>query len=234
MSDSTILICDDNKTIHQTLTLYLEAAGYSVLSAYDGLQALEMIKGNEISLLVLDIMLPGINGIEVCRTIRKSSDLPIIFLSAMGDESDRIVGLELGADDYVTKPFSPKELVTRIKTVLRRAPGNSPSSTDGENYVLSLGKLSVNTKAYTVAIKDRAVKMTPKEVELTACLIKHAGSVVSREDILNEVWGADYFGDLRAVDTLIARIRSKIPEKASGITFRSIYGVGYLVEETSK
>lgn len=227
MNGTTIMICDDNETVHQTLQLYLKEAGFRVISAYDGIAALDMLKIQKVDLIILDIMLPKLFGTEVCRQIRKTSDLPIIILSAKVDESDRIVGLELGADDYVTKPFSPKEVVTRVRTVLRR----TRSSQSKEVTELSLGKLRVNQKAYEVHIADEPVKMTPREVELLVFLIRHASEVVSREQILDAVWGYDYYGDVRAVDTLLARIRGKIPEKKSNVAFRTIYGVGYMIEE---
>ncbi len=225
MNGTTILICDDNETVHQTLQLYLQQAGYQVLSAFDGETALEMARSNNVDLVILDIMLPKLFGTEVCRQLRKTSDVPIIILSAKVDEADRIVGLELGADDYVTKPFSPKEVVTRVGTVLRR------SRPKKESKPLRLGKLLVNPKAYEVFIDGTAVKMTPREVELLAFLMSRAGEVASREEILNVVWGYDYYGDVRTVDTLLARLRGKIPEKAANVTFRSIYGVGYMIEE---
>lgn len=229
MNGTTIMICDDNETVHQTLRLYLKEAGFHVVSAYDGIAALEMLKTTKVDLIILDIMMPKLFGTEVCRQIRKTSELPIIILSAKVDEADRIVGLELGADDYVTKPFSPKEVVTRVRTVLRRTrPKNNSSK------MLQLGNLRVNTKAYDVYIDNdcsHQIKMTPREVELLAFLIRHAGEVVSREEILNAVWGYDYYGDVRAVDTLLARIRGKIPEKTANVTFRTIYGVGYMIEE---
>ena len=227
MNGTTIMICDDNETVHQTLQLYLKDAGFRVVSAYDGVAALEMLKTEKVDLVILDIMLPKLFGTEVCRQIRKTSDLPIIILSAKVDESDRIVGLELGADDYVTKPFSPKEVVTRVRTVLRR----TRPSPRKEIRLLTLGKLRVNQKAYEVHIGGEPVKMTPREVELLAFLIEHASEVVSREQILNAVWGYDYYGDVRAVDTLLARVRGKIPEKKSDVAFRTIYGVGYMIEE---
>lgn len=227
MNGTTIMICDDNETVHQTLQLYLKDAGFRVVSVYDGITALETLKTEKVDLVILDIMLPKLFGTEVCRQIRKTSDLPIIILSAKVDESDRIVGLELGADDYVTKPFSPKEVVTRVRTVLRR----TRPSPRKEARLLTLGKLRVNQKAYEVHIADEPVKTTPREVELLAFLMEHASEVVSREQILNAVWGYDYYGDVRAVDTLLARVRGKIPEKKSDVTFRTIYGVGYMIEE---
>ena len=225
MIGSTVLICDDNETVHQTLQLYLEEAGFQVLSAYDGVSSLEMVQQNSVDLVILDIMMPKLFGTDVCRQIRKNNDVPIIILSAKVDESDRIVGLELGADDYVTKPFSPKEVVTRVKTILRRTVPRKESS------ILQLGNLRVNPKAYEVTILDQPVKMTPREVELLAFLLSRAGEVASREDILDAVWGYDYYGDVRAVDTLLARIRSKLPEHSAKVSFRSVYGVGYMIEE---
>lgn len=226
MNGTTILICDDNETVHQTLQLYLQEAGYRVLSAYDGVTALEILHCSQVDLVILDIMMPKLFGTEVCRQIRKNSDLPIIILSAKADEADRIVGLELGADDYVTKPFSPKEVVTRVKTILRRV---QPKK---ESNILRLGKLQVNPKAYDVFIDDKQIKMTPREVELLTYLMSRAGEVATREEILNAVWGHDYYGDIRTVDTLLARLRGKIPEKCAQVTFRSIYGVGYMIEES--
>ena len=225
MIGTTVLICDDNETVHQTLQLYLEEAGFQVLSAYDGVSSLEMIQQHSVDLVILDIMMPKLFGTDVCRQIRKNSDVPIIILSAKVDESDRIVGLELGADDYVTKPFSPKEVVTRVKTILRRTVPRKESS------ILQLGNLRVNPKAYEVLILDKPVKMTPREVELLAFLLSRAGEVASREEILDAVWGYDYYGDVRAVDTLLARIRSKLPEHTAKVSFRSVYGVGYMIEE---
>lgn len=225
MIGTTVLICDDNETVHQTLQLYLEEAGFQVLSAYDGVSSLEMIHQHSVDLVILDIMMPKLFGTDVCRQIRKNSDVPIIILSAKVDESDRIVGLELGADDYVTKPFSPKEVVTRVKTILRRTTPRKESS------ILQLGNLRVNPKAYEVLILDKPVKMTPREVELLAFLLSRAGEVASREEILDAVWGYDYYGDVRAVDTLLARIRSKLPEHTAKVSFRSVYGVGYMIEE---
>lgn len=225
MNGTTILICDDNDTVHQTLQLYLQEAGFQVLSAFDGVAALDIIRQTHVDLVILDIMMPKMFGTEVCRQIRKTSDLPIIILSAKVDEADRIVGLELGADDYVTKPFSPKEVVTRVKTILRRTRPRKESKT------LELGKLRVNPKAYDVYVDDKQIKMTPREVELLAFLMGRAGEVASREEILNAVWGYDYYGDVRTVDTLLARLRGKIPEKHARVAFRSIYGVGYMIEE---
>ena len=227
MSQYNVLICDDNEAVHESLALYLKAEGIDSVSVYDGESAIEAVRGGGIDLVILDIMLPKMFGTDVCREIRRFSEVPIIFLSAKGEELDRIIGLELGADDYVTKPFSSKEVAVRVKSVLRRAKGSSSIPT----HTLSLGKLTVNTKAYSVDVAGRDIKMTPREIELLAFMMKHAGQVVSRDDILNAVWGEDYYGDVRAVDTLLARVRGKIHEHAADVSFKSVYGVGYMIEE---
>lgn len=225
MNDAVVLICDENDHVHETLRLYLHEAGFHVLSAYDGEAALDTLVHNHVDLLVSAVMLPSFSGLDLCRQIRKNSDIPIIFLSAKTDVADRIAGLEAGADDYITKPFSPKEVVTRAKTILRRT---KPRKDD---TVLELGYLQVNPRAYDVLLRGKRVKMTPREVELLSFLIRHAGEVTSREEILNAVWGYDYYGDVRTVDTLLARLRGKIPEKLANVSFRSVYGVGYMIEE---
>ena len=224
MARHTVLICDDNKVVHQSLSLYLNKEGMESVSVYDGEAALEAIKKQDFDLVILDIMLPKMFGTDVCREIRKTSDVPIIFLSAKGEEIDRILGLELGADDYVTKPFSSREVAVRVKSILRRSRGK-------KSHTLHLGKLSVNAKAYDVFIGDEPIKMTPREVELVAFLVERKGEVVSRNDILDAVWGENYYGDIRAVDTLIARVRNKLPEHKAGIEFRTVYGVGYMIDE---
>ncbi len=224
MAEYTVLLCDDNEVVHQSLGLYFEQEGIKAVSVYDGEAALEAFRTRHFDLIILDIMLPKMFGTDVCREIRKTSDIPILFLSAKGEEFDRVLGLELGADDYVTKPFSPREVVARIKSILRR----SQKKSDGN---LTLGLISVNTKSYKVSIGDEQIKMTPREVELLAFLINHRGEVLSRNAILDAVWGEDYYGDIRAVDTLIARVRGKIPEKAAEVEFKSIYGVGYMIDE---
>ncbi len=181
MSQYTVLICDDNEVVHQSLSLYLKADGIRTVSVYDGETALKQVKEQSFDLVILDIMLPKMFGTDVCREIRKFSDVPIIFLSAKGEEIDRIIGLELGADDYVAKPFSPRELAVRVRTVLRRAGSKKREQT------LSLGALEVNPKAYEVSIRGESVKLTPREVELLAFLMEHRGEVVSRDDIVNAV-----------------------------------------------
>lgn len=224
MAEYAVLLCDDNEVVHQSLGLYFEQEGIKAVSVYDGEAALDAFRSRHFDLIILDIMLPKMFGTDVCREIRKTSDIPIMFLSAKNEEFDRVLGLELGADDYVTKPFSPREVVARIKSILRRSQKKNSGN-------LTLGKIFVNTKSYQVFIGEKLIKMTPREVELLAFLIEHKGEVLSRNAILDAVWGEDYYGDIRAVDTLIARVRGKIPEKMADVEFKSIYGVGYLIDE---
>ncbi len=228
MRSYSVLICDDNRVVHQSLKPYLEKEGIGTVSVFDGEAALEAARSGQFDLIILDIMLPKMFGTDVCREIRKFSGVPILFLSAKGEEIDRIIGLELGADDYVSKPFSPREVAVRVKSILRRTKGSSSKSGSG---TLTLGNLTVNAKAYVVRIGEEQIKMTPREVELLAFLMERKGEVASREDILDCVWGENYYGDVRAVDTLLARVRSKISAHQAGVEFRTVYGVGYMIDE---
>lgn len=224
MAQYRVLICDDNQVVHQSLGAYMENEDIEYVSVFDGEAALQAVKEQQFDLVILDIMLPKMFGTDVCREIRKFSDIPIIFLSARGEEFDRVLGLELGADDYVTKPFSPREVVARIKTIMRR-------SSDKKSDILTIGKLRINVKAYHVELDGRPIKMTPHEVELLSYLVSNKGEVVKRNDILDHVWGNDYFGDVRIVDTLIARIRAKVREHEANVSFKSVYGIGYMIDE---
>jgi DNA-binding response OmpR family regulator len=211
--------------IHETLREYMEAEGYTCQSAYDGEEALRLFNELEPDFLILDLMMPKKSGTDVCREIRKTSNVPIIMLTAKGEEIDRILGLELGADDYIVKPFSPREVVARIKAVLRRVQV-APES--GEQ-TLKFDGLSINMKNYEVIINGEPIACTPKEVELLYKLAASPGRVFTREQLLSDVWGYDFYGDTRVVDTQIKRIRQKLPDTPSwGI--RSIYGVGYKFE----
>ena len=222
-----VLILEDEVSIRSFVVINLKRAGYDTIEAGTGMEALERLRENpDVGVAILDIMLPDIDGFEVCRNIRATNKtIGIIMLTARTQEMDKVTGLMTGADDYVTKPFSPKEVAVRVKSVLRRTQGKKSSRT------LVLGELSVNAKAYEVKVEGSPVKMTPREVELLAFLMERAGEVVSREDILDAVWGEDYYGDVRAVDTLLARVRSKISEYHAKVSFRTVYGVGYMIEE---
>jgi DNA-binding response OmpR family regulator len=220
-----ILICDDQPMIHETLREYIEAEGFSCVAAYDGVQALEKFYSEKPDFIVLDLMMPRKSGIDVCREIRKGYNIPIIMLTAKGEEIDRILGLELGADDYIVKPFSPREVVARIKAVLRRI-GEMPKE---DERVLRFPRLEVDIGCYEVRLDGESLPFTPKEVELLYRLCSSPGRVWTREQLLNDVWGYDYVADTRVVDTQIKRIRQKLPENDSW-KIRSIYGVGYKFE----
>lgn len=221
-----VLICDDQSIIHETLRMYLEAEGFTHISAFDGEKALQLAQTEKPDIIVLDLMMPGLSGTEVCREIRKTSNVPIIMLTARGEEIDRILGLELGADDYIVKPFSPREVVARIKAVLRRT--NEPK--EESVPVLRFGELEINLNHYEVRLGQSILPCTPKEVEILHLLALHPGQVFDREQILSKVWGYDYFGDTRAVDTQIKRIRQKLPSEGVPWAIKTIYGVGYKFE----
>jgi DNA-binding response OmpR family regulator len=220
-----ILIADDDPVVHESLSIYLKAEGFDVVDAFDGEQALKSITP-EIVLCVLDIMMPKMTGIEVCREIRKTSQLPVLMLTAKGEEIDRIVGLELGADDYIVKPFSPREVVARIKAVLRRAT-EQPKS---DSSVIAYNGLTIDLKSYTVTLRGKPVVCTPKEIEILHMLASNPGQVFTREQLLSRVWGYDFAGETRTVDTHIKRIRAKLDSTGLGWSIKTIYGVGYKFE----
>ena len=223
-----ILICDDNQAVHDTIGAYLKADGMTYSSAYSGEEALLLARIDEPDLILLDIMMPELFGTEVCREIRKESQVPIIMLTAKGEELDRIGGLEIGADDYIVKPFSPREVVVRIKTILRRVSPSETSSSSNKLFVH--GDLRIDLEGYELSIAGQVIPTTPKEIEILWLLATHAGKVLSREQILSSVWGYDYLGDIRAVDTHIKRLRRKLPEETLDCSLNSIYGVGYKFE----
>ena len=224
-----ILIADDDQIVHEALGIYLRAEGFEPVDAFDGEAALAAITP-EVVLCVLDIMMPKMSGIEVCREIRKNSQLPILMLTAKGEEIDRIVGLELGADDYIVKPFSPREVVARIKAVLRRT-SEHPKS---DNSVISYNGLTIDLKSYTVTLRGEPVICTPKEIEILYMLASNPGQVFTREQLLSRVWGYDFAGETRTVDTHIKRIRAKRDSTGLGWSIKTIYGVGYKFELNEK
>ncbi|MCH8902284.1 MAG: response regulator transcription factor [Chloroflexi bacterium] len=218
---ATILVVDDEKNIVQLARLYLNKEGFRVEAAYDGAQALEKARTLRPDLIVLDIMMPEPDGLEVCRELRKTSNVPIILLTARDDDIDRIVGLELGADDYVTKPFNPRELVARVKAVLRRASQEAPSQA-----VLEAGNLRLDTASREVTVQGKAVTLRAKEFDLLTAFLRHQGVVLDRERLLQLVWGTDYFGDTRTIDVHVAWLREKLG-KAKGVKIETVWGVGY-------
>ena len=221
-----ILICDDEPVVHESLRLYFEAEEYEVVDAYDGDEGLAKADSS-ISLMILDIMMPKKSGIDVCREIRKNSSLPIVMLTAKGEEIDRILGLELGADDYIVKPFSPREVVARVKAILRRV--ETKAQTKDPN-ILSYNGLTIDLNSYTVTLRGEKVICTPKEIEILYMLASNPGQVFTRDTLLSRVWGYDFAGETRTVDTHIKRLRAKLDSDGLGWSIKTIYGVGYKFE----
>ncbi len=224
--DILVLICDDEPSVHESLGLYLDAEYYRHISAYDGEEALEQFTAEKPDLVLLDLMLPKKSGIDVCREIRHSSSIPIIMLTAKGEEIDRILGLEMGADDYVVKPFSPREVVARIKAVMRRTENRKE---DEVAKVLRFSSLEINMSQYQITVDRELIPFSPKEVEILYLLASNPGHVFTRADILQQVWGFEYLGDTRTVDTHIKRIRQKLP-LSNKYGVHTVYGVGYKFE----
>ena len=230
MSRARVLICDDNPVLHKSLSGYYEAENMDVVYTETGEAALQYLQENNVDLMILDVMLPGMSGTEVCLEVRKTSDLPIIMLSAKGEEIDRIVGLEVGADDYVTKPFSPREVVIRSRKLLKRH-----ISAEAEKK-FTLGELTVLPDSYEAYIGDQRVNLASKEFEVLRYLVAHTGKAMTREHIINAVWGYEYAGDPRIVDTLIKRLRQKLAAATDTpvhFSITTIFGVGYKAEETA-
>ncbi|MFJ8237497.1 response regulator YycF [Ureibacillus sp. NPDC094379] len=227
--NKTILVVDDEKPIADILQFNLVKEGYQVICAYDGDEALEKIEEQQPDLMLLDIMLPKRDGMEVCREVRKKYDFPIIMLTAKGSEIDKVLGLEMGADDYVTKPFSTRELIARVKANMRRLQvSNQAEEAKEESNDIVVGSLTIQPDAYLVLKRGETIELTHREFELLHYLAKHIGQVMTREHLLQTVWGYDYFGDVRTVDVTIRRLREKIednPSHPNWIVTRR--GVGY-------
>ena len=226
--NKTILVVDDEKPIADILQFNLVKEGYRVICAYDGEEALQKVEEEQPDLMLLDIMLPKRDGMEVCREVRKKYNFPIIMLTAKGSEIDKVLGLEMGADDYVTKPFSTRELIARVKANMRRLSVSTQVEEVEETNDIQIGALTIQPDAYIVMKRDEAIELTHREFELLHYLAKHVGQVMTREHLLQTVWGYDYFGDVRTVDVTIRRLREKIEDNPSHpmwiVTRR---GVGY-------
>ena len=221
-----ILIADDEAGIHESLRMYLKRDGYDTYSVYRGSDVMEAFTRLRPDLVSLDVMMPGRSGTQVCADIRAVSMTPIIMLTAKGEETDRLLGFALGADDYIVKPFSPREVVSRIQVIFRRM--NMLESAP-EKSRLSLGNTEINLARYEVLVSGEPVVMSPKEVEILHLMAAHPGQVFTREQLLDSIWGFDFDGDDRVVDTSVKRIRKKLPE-GCGLQLRSVYGVGYKLE----
>lgn len=225
MSD-VILVVDDEQRIIDLAKMYLEQDGYRVMSATDGVNALRTILEDKPNLVVLDLMLPGMDGLEVCRRVRAESDVPIIMLTARSDDIDKIVGLELGADDYLTKPFNPRELVARVKAILRRT-DRSDSRDDAPE--IAVGNLRIDIQRRLVEVAGRTVDLRMKEFDLLQTLLENKGIVFSREKLLNVVWGYAFAGETRTVDVHIAHLRHKL--RGMDAVIETVWGVGYKLDE---
>ncbi len=228
MSNTKILIIDDDINICELLRLYLEKDGFEAEVITDGLKALDAFNAIQPDLVLLDIMLPGMDGWQICREIRKDSLTPIIMLTAKGETFDKVLGLELGADDYITKPFETKEVVARIKAVLRRsASQNSMADTIKE---VSFDKLYINLTNYELKVNNEAVDTPPKELELIFHLASNPNRVYTRDQLLDEVWGFEYYGDSRTVDVHVKRLREKLEGVSDKWELKTVWGVGYKFE----
>ncbi len=229
MKSGKILVVDDDKNICQIIREYLEFEDFSVSVAHNGKEALAKIEKENFDLIILDVMLPKLDGLELCQELRPQDNTPIIMLSAKNKEIDRITGLELGADDYVTKPFSPKEIAARVKAVLRRT---NQDKKEVDKDLIEFPGLKINKNYRTVKVKGKKVKLTPKEFDLLFALSSAPRQVFAREELLKKVWGYDYFGDIRTVDTHIKSLRKKLDGKVNNY-IKTVWGVGYKFEVKS-
>ena len=219
----TILVVEDETSIASFVSLYLKKAGYGVQTTATGAEALAAVAAEQPSLIILDLMLPDMDGIEVCRRIRRTMDVPILMLTARDEDVDKIIGLEVGADDYMTKPFNPRELVARVKTILRRS---TPERARGDKVELRHGDLRIDAGRREVHVGEQEVQLAPKEFELLWELLDHRGLVLTRDQLLERVWGYTFAGDTRTVDVHVRQLRRKLEDASPIVT---VWGVGYKV-----
>jgi two-component system response regulator ResD len=224
MSEYTLLIVDDEAHMRELICMYAVREGYRCSEAEDGEQALHMLSKQSFDLIVLDVMMPNLDGLSFCRKVREQSDIPIIFVTARSDEIDKVNGLKIGADDYLVKPFSPRELLARIEALLRRTRGARVLSDTFQRY----GPLEIDTRGHKVRVAGRELVLTLKEFDLLACLARHPGQVLSRDRLLETVWGYEYYGNARTVDTHVKTLRMKLGEHAGLI--QTVWGIGYKFE----
>ena len=227
MEKTRILVVDDEKHIAELISLYLMKEGYETREVYDGRKAMDEFYSFKPELVMLDIMLPGTDGYQVCTTIRKNSDVPIIMLTARSDTFDKVLGLEMGADDYIVKPFEPKEMVARVKAVLRRY---EKSDEKESNKTVSFENLKISLNDYTVIYHGESLSFPPKELELLYFLAENKNQVFTREQLLDKIWGYEYVGDSRTVDVHIKRIREKLNKDDESWSIKTVHGVGYKFE----
>ena len=226
MTNNKILIADDDAHIAELIKLYFEKDGFTTVTANNGRTAVELFKSEAPSIVILDVMMPEMDGWQVCREIRRVSNIPIIMLTAKGETFDKVLGLELGADDYMVKPFEPKELIARVKAVLRRS---DTKETTAEKEIV-FPNLTINLSNYELKISGNIVVVPPKELELLYFLASNPNRVFTREQLLEEVWGFDYFGDSRTVDVHIKRLREKLEDVEANWQLKTVWGVGYKFE----
>lgn len=226
MSNNKVLIVDDDNNIVDLIRMYMEKEGFTAVTANNGVKAVELFKSEAPSIVILDVMMPEMDGWQVCREIRRVSNIPIIMLTAKGETFDKVLGLELGADDYMVKPFETKELIARVKAVLRRS---ETKETTAEKEIVFPG-LMVNLSNYEMKINGEIVEIPPKELELLYFLASNPNRVFTREQLLEEVWGFDYFGDSRTVDVHIKRLREKLEGVEANWQLKTVWGVGYKFE----
>ncbi|WP_091271005.1 response regulator transcription factor [Alteribacillus persepolensis] len=231
--NATVLVVDDEERIRRLLKMYLEREEYIVEEAENGEKALDLALNKDYDVILLDLMMPGMDGIEVCQELRKSKATPVIMLTAKGEEANRVQGFEVGTDDYIVKPFSPREVILRVKALLRRSSSTKFLQTDTQTKdVLVFPYLTIDNDAHRVTANDEVISLTPKEYELLLYLAQAPDKVFSREQLLKDVWNYDFFGDLRTVDTHIKRLReklSKVSQEAADM-IKTVWGVGYKFE----
>ena len=221
----TILVCDDDKQIVEAINIYLTGEGFEVIKAYDGYEALEYLEDHEVNLMIVDVMMPGLDGIRTTLKVRETSSIPIIILSAKSEDTDKILGLNIGADDYITKPFAIEELLARIRAALRKR------TAAPEETLLTAGPLTMNVDKHQVTMKDQPVELTKKEFDLLRHLLETKGHVLSRETRLDSVWGFDFVGETNSVDVYIRFLRSKLDEAFGFKLIHTVRGVGYVIRE---
>ncbi len=222
----TVLVVEDEASIASFVSLYLKNAGYAVKTAATGAESLQQAGAGDLALIILDLMLPDVDGIEVCRRLRRTSDVPILMLTARDEDVDKIIGLEVGADDYMTKPFNPRELVARVKSILRRA---APEKREIESKQLRHGDLLIDAGRREVRVGEEEIQLAPKEFDLLWELLDHKGLVLTRDQLLERVWGYTFAGDTRTVDVHVRQLRRKLGDASPIVT---VWGVGYKVAPT--